>query len=768
MPNDRVRPHRSDLPEMSADSIAGRRFGQTWRGFDPEEVKSFLDQVAAQIRALNERVSSSEVARREAEQRAAHPVMDEATLMAAVGEETATILRSARSAAAEISAKAESAASSRLAAAEAEAADILAKAQAVLSERTVEAQRAAQDILERAQQEAARIQLEAEQSQAEVSADAARRAEETVEGAQALREKILTDLARRRKLATVQIEQLRAGRERLLDAYMVVRRTLDEVTDELQRADAEARAASDAVGRQRVGEGPELLDLRGDDVWAPLSNSAGAPPGSAGEPGPAVPEGSPPAGTQEATTGKREAPAGKQGPSSPGPSSPGPSSPGQTALPTQPVPGQPAPGPLRSGQAATQFEGRPAVVLAPKAADLASGRANGGASALSTDRSANTPGGGQPSRQAPVSASTRSTLTAAHEGTEVVESVRLLSPAEVEQVQARTADRAQAPAAPATQIRPASPSQPAEAPVAEAPVAEAPVAEAPAAGAPKAGNPVTGPPAALAQAAEAPERDVQSLFARLRASREEATAQARRSLAAAQPATDEGTNPVGAEPTKGAASVDGAGALGEPVSNGQGPVAGVSPSADLPQVAFEAGAGSDPRAPHVRTTDEPEPDDPGAQGPAQVSAVPATSRQGDAPGDDFFVRRAQQTERLESSLGRKLKRALQDEQNSLLDRLRNAKGTPHAAALLPGPEEHADRFVEAGRPLLRDAAEAGRTVVVKMFPGLPVPDLAVGLVDDLAEELGRSITEPLRQRLEESFERGEGDPTAIAEALGIA
>jgi hypothetical protein len=38
----------------------------------------------------------------------------------------------------------------------------------------------------------------------------------------------------------------------LLDAYKVVRRTLDEVTDELQRADAEARAAADAAGRRSI------------------------------------------------------------------------------------------------------------------------------------------------------------------------------------------------------------------------------------------------------------------------------------------------------------------------------------------------------------------------------------------------------------------------------------------------------------------------------------------------------------------------------------
>src|ERR1700733_6301651 len=107
MPNDRLHPRRPDVPEMSADLIAGRRFGQSWRGYDADEVNEFLAQVAAQMRALRERGDLSESARREAEQRASHPQIDEATLMSAVGEETAGILRSARSAAAEITAKAE-------------------------------------------------------------------------------------------------------------------------------------------------------------------------------------------------------------------------------------------------------------------------------------------------------------------------------------------------------------------------------------------------------------------------------------------------------------------------------------------------------------------------------------------------------------------------------------------------------------------------------------------------------------------------------------
>jgi hypothetical protein len=70
-------------------------------------------------------------------------------------------------------------------------------------------------------------------------------------------------------VASVQIEQLRAGRERLLESYGVVRRTLEEVNDELNRADAEARAAADEVGRRMQRE------------HAPEPDTAPAPPHAA-------------------------------------------------------------------------------------------------------------------------------------------------------------------------------------------------------------------------------------------------------------------------------------------------------------------------------------------------------------------------------------------------------------------------------------------------------------------------------------------------------
>ncbi len=273
------------MPDISADLISGRRFAQTWRGYDPEEVKQFLAQVAEQVRTLRERVDIEVSARREADQRALHPRIDEATLMSAVGEETAAILRSARTAAAEIIAKAEANAESRVAAAEAKSAELLAHSEALSTRRAEESEVAANELWAKTLADAEELRRSAQQEAAAVAEEATQKGQDSIEAAEVVREKVLTDLARRRKLATVQIEQLRAGRERLLDAYLVVRRTLDEVTNELQRADAEARAAAVAVGRMDRDEHTgELLDLRREDHWDSIAAFGGAEPvGHAGD-----------------------------------------------------------------------------------------------------------------------------------------------------------------------------------------------------------------------------------------------------------------------------------------------------------------------------------------------------------------------------------------------------------------------------------------------------------------------------------------------------
>ena len=63
----------------------------------------------------------------------------------------------------------------------------------------------------------------------------------------AARERVLADLGRRRSLLQAQVEELRQGRDRLLEAYRVVKRTFLDATEAL--AQVEARAARSARSR---------------------------------------------------------------------------------------------------------------------------------------------------------------------------------------------------------------------------------------------------------------------------------------------------------------------------------------------------------------------------------------------------------------------------------------------------------------------------------------------------------------------------------------
>ena len=249
-------------PSLTPELIQAQSFTSAFRGYDPTEVRTFLNRVAAELRTLRERTTHLESAWHSAEERAARPpVLDEDTLMSAVGEETASILRTARAAASDLKTRAAEEAEKTMSEANSRAEEIHEEAQGVLARQTKAAEEAAGRIVEGARSEAAgvleRARIEADTIRAKAEQERAL----TIEGANSTRDRILEDLSRRRRVATVQIEQLRAGRERLIESYAVVRRTLEEAQQELGRADAEARAAADEVGRRLRRE----HDLRPDD-----------------------------------------------------------------------------------------------------------------------------------------------------------------------------------------------------------------------------------------------------------------------------------------------------------------------------------------------------------------------------------------------------------------------------------------------------------------------------------------------------------------------
>ena len=249
---------------LSPDEITNKAFDTKRRGgFDPDAVRRHLASVAATVQDLTtERVALSDQVGQLQEQLAkaeAHPVpqeeLDEDALTERLGQDAARVLAEARAASAD-----------RIAEAEVLADDIRAAAEEIYAERSMRADEEANKIREGAEQKSAERTQDAEQAAAQTIATAEAEAESMRAGvigerqsadaeaariiseAELTRRQILEDLARRRSAARRQIEQLRAGRERLLASHETVRRALDDISEELTISMSEARAAAETAG----------------------------------------------------------------------------------------------------------------------------------------------------------------------------------------------------------------------------------------------------------------------------------------------------------------------------------------------------------------------------------------------------------------------------------------------------------------------------------------------------------------------------------------
>ena len=244
---------------LNPDDVARRTFSAVRKGYDPIEVQGFLVSVASELREA--RTVSLELerevrsARAEAER---NRDLDPSRLTTLLGEEMSRVLEAARLAADELRANAVAESTQLLEASRAEAERMKAEAAAMLATKTAEAEAAVAEI--------ARL---GDELRKQANVDAAAEVErgrqegrEMVAEAQRVRERMLNDLARRRKAFRQQIERLQAGRDRLLSAYDVVRETLDVATEELQVVLPEDRLAAETAALRPSDEGePTLEDL---------------------------------------------------------------------------------------------------------------------------------------------------------------------------------------------------------------------------------------------------------------------------------------------------------------------------------------------------------------------------------------------------------------------------------------------------------------------------------------------------------------------------
>jgi len=224
---------------LTPEMVMSRDFSSAFRGYHPAEVRQFLKRVSDEMAASAGREVELRRALQEALARAAHPDLDEATVTDILGEHAARLLAGARDTALSITSEAREQAEAAQRDADLRFAGMAEEADGLLARRVAEADASAASIRQAAEAKAdAQIESATEQGR------------DMVAEARAVRERMLGDLTRRRRVAQVQIEQLRAARERLVAAYEVVRRTVDEATAELDSSESEARLAAEAVARR--------------------------------------------------------------------------------------------------------------------------------------------------------------------------------------------------------------------------------------------------------------------------------------------------------------------------------------------------------------------------------------------------------------------------------------------------------------------------------------------------------------------------------------
>ncbi len=250
-------------PHLTPDDVSRHTFASVRRGFDPSEVRDYLESIAIGLRGLAERERQLLEELADAERRAANPVLDEPTLTAAVGQETARVLHSAHEVASDVVTRAEaeaerlvseaSATAERLVSDATETADRTTSAtETRLAERSASAEAAIDELRERTNLQVADA-LEAARHEAHLLLERAREeCRSMLDEAQQLRSRVLTDLSKRRKALHAQIEQLRAGRERLAETIQGVRSSVDGIAEELFSAEDAARLAAEAAGREQL------------------------------------------------------------------------------------------------------------------------------------------------------------------------------------------------------------------------------------------------------------------------------------------------------------------------------------------------------------------------------------------------------------------------------------------------------------------------------------------------------------------------------------
>jgi DivIVA domain-containing protein len=233
---------------VSTGDISNHTFAIVRRGFDADEVKSYLQSVARSIEVLEQREQELRAAVAAADERAAHPVIDEATLTASLGQHSAQILRHAHEEAARIVVQAQEGASTLLREAQSQADEMQTRSEAGAAERVAEAELMVATTEQDARAEAERIRGAAMTEGEAIIGQAKDEGRALLEQVQVARKRVLADLASRRRALSIQIEQLRAARDEMVASINGARDSVDGILTNLGQTDETARAAAVAAG----------------------------------------------------------------------------------------------------------------------------------------------------------------------------------------------------------------------------------------------------------------------------------------------------------------------------------------------------------------------------------------------------------------------------------------------------------------------------------------------------------------------------------------
>lgn len=216
-----------DLPVVtSAEQIRRREFASVRRGYDPDQVRDYLEQIADQVGRLESSLREARLKAEPAPRSQAAPKPD------AYGELATRV------------------------------ADLIRAADQQAESLRREAAEEAERILSEARADADRVRLDAQ-----VKAEEARTAgDEALREAKERADRAISGLAARRESL---VEQLQAMQERLLAVARELETTIEKPKESAVSDDAEAEAQGEEAPKGRAGD--PFVDPRYEDLWGSTS-----------------------------------------------------------------------------------------------------------------------------------------------------------------------------------------------------------------------------------------------------------------------------------------------------------------------------------------------------------------------------------------------------------------------------------------------------------------------------------------------------------------